>query len=234
MLDIAKRNLLVSNKLAGAVTPHSVPSLNTIGQWAETLNPSDHVSLDKFCMQRLAQAGRAALNDNTSSLQTCDLAVGITLSTAHNGTGVAHAPAGRRRDTSNEADNGLVHGVVCLQVFGGVLFCAASDLTDHDDSVRLLVSEESAQAVDEVCAGERVSSNANNKALPKTGLGGLVNGFVGKSSRSRHNTDAPALVNETWHNANLALAGSDDTRAVGTDKTCLALRFEDIGDADHV
>lgn len=41
-------------------------------------------------------------------------------------------------------------------------------------------------------------------------------------------------MDEAWHDTNLALARGDDSRAIGSDKSCLALSLKDVGDADHV
>src|SRR5690349_18774294 len=90
------------------------------------------VALDELIVQRLAERRRRALNDDTSSLQGGDLGVGVTLSSADDGTSVAHSPAGRRRDTSDEADNGLVGGVVLLEEVGGILLSGSTNLADHD------------------------------------------------------------------------------------------------------
>ena len=41
-------------------------------------------------------------------------------------------------------------------------------------------------------------------------------------------------MNVTWHNANLALAWLDDSRAVWSDQTGLGLRLHDGFDLDHI
>ena len=41
-------------------------------------------------------------------------------------------------------------------------------------------------------------------------------------------------MDETRHDADFALAGGDDTGAVRANEAGFALRFEDVGDADHV
>jgi hypothetical protein len=164
------------------------------------------VALDELIVQRLAERRGRALNNNTSSLQGGDLGVGVTLSSADNGTGVAHSPAGRRRDTSDEADNGLVGGVVLLEEVGGVLLSGSTNLADHDNTVCLGVLEEDLQAVDEVGAGEGVTADTDDERLAKAGLGGLVDGLVGEGSGAGDDTDATALVDEARHDADLALA----------------------------
>lgn len=47
----------------------------------------------------------------------------------------------------------------------------------------------------------------DDEGLAEADLGGLVDGFVGQGAGSRDDTDTPALVDETGHDANLTLAG---------------------------
>ena len=47
-------------------------------------------------------------------------------------------------------------------------------------------------------------------------------------------TDLARLVNVARHDANLALAGLDDARAIGTDEARPRLRIETTHDFDHV
>ena len=163
------------------------------------------VTLDELFVQRLAERSRRALNNDTSGLKSGDLRVSIALSSADNGTGVAHSPARRRGDTGNEADNGLVGGVVLLQEVGGILLSGSTNLSNHDDTVCLAVLEEDLQAVDEVGSGERITTNTDDERLSKASLGGLVDSFVGEGSGAGDNTDTTALVNEARHDADLTL-----------------------------
>lgn len=164
------------------------------------------VALDELFVQRLAERSGRALDNDTSGLQGGDLGVGVTLSSADNGTGVAHPPARRRRDTGNEADNGLVGRVVLLEEVGSVLLGSSTNLSNHDDAVCLAVLEEDLQAVDEVGSGEGVTADADNERLTKAGLGSLVDGLVGEGSGAGDDADATALVDEARHDADLALA----------------------------
>lgn len=165
----------------------------------------DEVTLDKLGKQGLAQRRRAALDDDTSILESSDLGVSTTLTTADDGTGVAHAAAGGSTDTSDEGNGGLVVDVVGLQELGGVLLSRTTDLTDHDDTISLGVLQEDLQAVDEVGAGEGVTTDTNDERLTKTGLGGLVDGLVGQGTGTRDDTDTTPLVDETRHDTDLAL-----------------------------
>jgi hypothetical protein len=149
-------------------------------------------------------------------------------------TSVAHSSSWWSGNTSDEADSWLVLDVVLLQELGSILLGGTTNLTNHDDTISLLVLQENLQAVDEVSAREWVTTDTDDKRLTETSLGGLVDGLVSKSSGSRNDTDAAALVNETWHDTNLALAWGDKTWAVRTDQASLSLGLEDVGNANHV
>jgi hypothetical protein len=164
------------------------------------------VTLDELIVQGRSELSRRAFNDDASSLKSIDLRVGVTLSTADNGTSVAHSPARRRRDTGDEADYGLVGSVVLLEEVCGVLLGGTTDLSNHDDTICLLILEEDLQAVNEVGSRERVSADTDDERLAKAGLGGLVHGLVGESSGAGDDADTTALVDEARHDANLALS----------------------------
>lgn len=166
----------------------------------------DEVTLDELSKQSLSKGGRAALDNDTSILESGDLGVGTTLTTADDGTGVTHAAAGGSGDTGDEGDSGLVVDVVGLEELGGVLLGGTTDLTDHDDTVGLGVLKEDLQAVDEVGAGEGVTADTDNERLTKAGLGGLVDGLVGQGTRTGDDTDTTALVDEAGHDTDLALS----------------------------
>jgi hypothetical protein len=178
------------------MTPDSPPFMARLYQ----------VALDKLFVQRLAERSGRALNNDTGGLEGGDLGVGVTLSSADNSTSVAHSPARRRRDTGDEADNGLVGGVVLLEEVGSVLLGSSTNLSNHDDTVCLAVLEEDLQAVDEVGSGEGVTADTDNERLTKAGLGSLVDSLVGEGSGAGDDTDATALVDEARHDADLALA----------------------------
>lgn len=209
---------------------------------------------DELLVQPLSERSGTSLHQRAGVLERRDLALGTTLTTGDDGASVAHSSTGRRGDAGDEGDNRLVLGVVVLQELGGVLLSGPSDLTDHDDTVGLRVVEEDCERVDEVGACERISADTaytvrgrdgegrwmgggwlpDDEGLAEADLGGLVHGFVGEGARAGDDADAPALVDEAGHDADLALAGSDDAGAVGTHETGLGLRLEDVDYADHV
>ena len=161
---------------------------------------------DELLPEDLAERRRAALNNDTSRLEGGDLAVCATFAAGDDGTGVTHAPAGRSGDTSDEGDNGLLLlPVGLLEELSGILLGGTTDLTDHDDTFGLRVLEEDLKAVDEVGAAEGVTADTDDERLTEAGLGGLVDGLVGESAGTGDDADATALVNETGHDADLAL-----------------------------
>ena len=93
---------------------------------------------------------------------------------------MSHAPAWWCGDTGDEADNGFSVGsaVVLHEVGGCLLFSAATNFTNQQDSLALLVGEEHLEAVDEVGAVEGVAADANAQPLAQADSGGLVNSLV--------------------------------------------------------
>lgn len=194
-------------QLQSALTGYALETLNRSTRFPYSFRRKLYqVALDELIVQRLAERSRRALNNNTSGLESGDLRVGVTLSSADNSTSVTHSPAGGRRDTGDEADNGLVGGVVLLQELGGVLLSGTTNLSDHDDTICLAVLEEDLQAVDEVGSREGVTADTDDERLTKAGLGGLVDSLVGEGSGTGDDTDATALVDEARHDTDLALA----------------------------
>jgi hypothetical protein len=164
------------------------------------------VTLDELVVQGRSELSRRAFNNDAGSLKGVDLRVGVTLSTTDNGTSVTHSPARWGRNTGNEADYGLVGRVVLLEKVCGVLLGGTTNLSNHNDTVGLLILKEDFQAVDEVGSRERVSANTDDERLAKAGLGSLVHGLVGEGSGAGDDADTTALVDEARHNANLALS----------------------------
>ena len=147
---------------------------------------------------------------------------------------MSHPPSRRRRNARDEAHRRLIRRIVFLQEIRRVLFRRPSNLPNHDDSIRLLISQENIQAVDKIRPRERIPADAHNERLAQPRLRGLVDSFVGERAGSRDDPYPATLVDEAWHDADLALAWGDDAWAVGAYESCLALGFEDVGYADHV
>lgn len=166
----------------------------------------DKVTLDKLGKQGLAQSSGASLHDNTGILQSGNLRVGTTLTTADDGTSMTHTTARRSADTGDEANSRLVVLVVGLEELGGVLLGATTNLTNHDDTLGLGVLKEDTKAVNEVGTREGVTTDTNDEGLTKTGLGSLVDSLVGQGTGTRDDTNATTFVDEARHDTDLALA----------------------------
>lgn len=180
-------------------------SPSKLGNPSSTSTSLDKVTLDKLGKQGLAQSSRASLHDNTGILQGGNLRVGTTLTTADDGTSMAHTAARGSADTSDEANSRLVVLVVGLEELGGVLLSTTTNLTNHDDTLGLGVLKEDTKAVNEVGTRERVTADTNDEGLSKTGLSRLVDSFVGQSTGTRDDTNATTLVDEARHDTDLAL-----------------------------
>jgi len=148
---------------------------------------------------------------------------------------VAHSASRRSTYSSNEADNLLVLRVVLADPLGSFFLCTSADLTDHDDAFGVVVQHEVLQHVYEVGAVQGVTSDANYDGLSKPLLGGRVDGFVGKSSRTGHDADAAWGVYVTRHDAQTHFCmGVDDSGAVRADQPSDVLTLERVFDLGHV
>jgi len=186
--------------------------------------------------QHLTHLGRARAHMHTSGLQGGDFGASGTLATGNDSSSVAHTSAGRSGDTGDEGYDGLgVGAAVGLgQEFGSLLLGFTTDLTDHDDSLGGGIMHKDIKAVNEVSTVEWITTNTNTESLSKANQGSLMNSLVGQGTRAGNNTDNTLLVNMSGHNTDLALAGGDNTGAVGTDQARLALADQGVLHLDHV
>ena len=95
------------------------------------------------------------------------------------------------------------------------------------------ISLESGEAVNEVGAVYGVSTDADNRALTNAHTPNLVHRFIGQGSGAGNDTHGAGRMNVARLNADLALAGSDDPRAIGSDKPAGAA-LEVIFDLQHI
>src|SRR5690606_23227617 len=168
---------------------------------------------------------------STGILQRGELLVCSALATGDDGTGVAHAFAGRRGDASDVGHHRFGH--IGLDEGSRFFLGAAADLTDHDDRFGLRVFLEQLEDVDEVGTRDRVTADADAGGLTETGVSGLLHGFIGQGAGTRHDAYLARQVDVTRHDADLALAGSDHTRAVRADQAYAQLVALDLG-FEHV
>ncbi len=118
---------------------------------------------------------------------------------------------------------------MCLDVGSRFFFSRTTDLADHDDRFGLRVFLEQLQDIDEVRARDRVTADTNAGGLTETGVSGLLHSFVSQGAGTRHDAYLAWQVNVTWHDADLALARSDDAWAVRTDQDHTQLVALDLG-----
>mmetsp|Transcript_4922 Transcript_4922/g.10845 ORF Transcript_4922/g.10845 Transcript_4922/m.10845 type:complete len:344 (+) Transcript_4922:27-1058(+) len=177
---------------------------------------------------------RGPNHGRTGSLQGLDLCLGSTFAPGDDGSGMAHTTTRRRSNASNKAHHRLVLGVVCLDEVSSVLLGLTSDLTDHHNALGLRILQEPLQAVNEIGAVERVTSNPDASSLAEPRHSGLVDRFVGQGARARYDTDLALLVNVSRHDPNLALTRLDNSRAVRPNEPGGGLGHERLLHSDHV
>jgi hypothetical protein len=175
-----------------------------------------------------AELGGGLDDVGARGLQGLELGSSGSFAAGYDGTSVTHASSRRSTGTGDETDDRLVAVAELLEPLGGVLLGLATDLSDHDDALRLRVIGEALQAVDEVGAIERISSDADASGLSKTNISGLGNSLVSQGSGSRDNSDLSSLVDVSGHNTNLALLGLNNTRAIGSDESTLGLLTQQV------
>ena len=64
-----------------------------------------------------------------------------------------------------------------------------------------------------------ISTNPDTGRLTMSGRCNLPYCFIGQGTGTGNNTHFSRLVNVSWHNANLTLSWSDNTRTVWSDQT---------------
>lgn len=124
--------------------------------------------------------------------------------------------------------------VMTRKPLGSLLFGFTADLTNHDNTFSLGIIDELGEDINEVGAVERITANADNSRLTEVILRGLVDGLVREGTRARNDTNLSLLMNVTGHDTNLAFTRLNDTGAVRTYESRLALGAHNGFDLDHV
>ncbi len=91
----------------------------------------------------------------------------------------------------------------------------------------------SSQAIDEVHAANRVTTDTDARRLPEAYGRRLIDGLVGQGSRARYDADAARLVNKTRHDADLAFARRYDAGAIRADQPTIVIAQRRL-DLHHV
>src|SRR5882672_1748848 len=188
-------------------------------------------ALPQHGLEQLAHLAGIFRRLDPAFLHHCELFLRRALAAGDDGTGVAHALAGRRGDAGNETDHGFFH--VGLDPARGVLFIGPADLAHHDHRVGLGIVVEQLQHLDMLHAVHRVAADAHARGLAKPQLHQLADRFVSERARARHHADAALLVDVAGHDADLDLVGRDQAGAVRPDEPgALALHL--VLGANHV
>ncbi len=104
-----------------------------------------------------------------------------------------------------------------FDVFRCSFLVTTADFADHDDGFGFRVGLEQLQALDEIHAANRITTDTDTSGLSQTQRRSLMHGFIGQRSRTRNDTDLAAQVDAAGHDADLALVRRDDARAIRTD-----------------
>merc|ERR1712165_557796 len=128
------------------------------------------IGLLHFGYKRCAHLSWTWGHCDSSCFQGGDLCSCCALATTDDSSSMSHPPARGSGHTGDEADHwlGVRARVVLLQVLSSLLLSLSSDLTNHDDSLGLVVVDEALKAVDEVGAVEGITTDANTEGLDKT------------------------------------------------------------------
>merc|ERR1712070_508456 len=109
-----------------------------------------------------------------------------------------------------------------------------TNLSDHDNALSLWVIDEPLEAINEICAIERVSADTNASCLSKTCFCGLIHGFVSESAGTAHNTNFAFRVDVPGHDAHLTLTRLDNSWTIWSNETGFTLARERMLDLYHV
>src|SRR5205823_4200119 len=109
----------------------------------------------------------------------------------------------------------------------------AADFAHYQDGFGLRVLLKEAQHVHEVRAGDGVAADADTGRLAQADIAELPDALVSQRAAAADKTDRAGLVDVAGHDADFALAGSDDAWAIGADEPArFALKKADR--ASHV
>src|SRR6516225_97523 len=145
---------------------------------------------------------------------------------------MTHSPPRWGRAAGDKPDDRLFcpH---CFQKIGAVLLGAAADFADHDDCVGLVIGEKHLKDLDEARAVDRIAADPDTARLPETDGRGLSHRLVGQGAGARDDADLATAVDVAGHDADLALVGGNDARAVGADQPRTSAAQATF-DPDHV
>src|SRR5262249_47913146 len=118
------------------------------------------------------------------------------------------------------------------------------DFANQNHCARAFVLGEELDAVKMRQSADRITPDSDAGRLPVTARSKLPNRFVGQCPAARNYANAPWFMNVTWHDADLARVGGDDSRTVRSDQSRPSAAHEcshphhvhhgnSFGDANH-
>jgi len=145
--------------------------------------------------ERFRHVGRSLSDADARLPEGFDLGGRSAFAAAHNCPRMSHAAARRSGGSRNEPGDGF--RAVLLDPLGGFLLRASPNLTDHDDSVCVRILHEQLDGIQMRSAIDRVSSDANTRALPNAAAGQLPDRLIGQRAGAADHADVAFLVNVT-------------------------------------
>src|SRR5439155_17201330 len=113
-----------------------------------------------------AERGGIRRYANAGRFHGFDLRLGAALPAGDDSPGMAHAPAGRGGESGYKSDGRLLC-LGALQKLGGIFFCTAADLADHDQSFSLRIGEKQLKHIDELRTLHWIAADADARRLAK-------------------------------------------------------------------
>mmetsp|Transcript_29276 Transcript_29276/g.45495 ORF Transcript_29276/g.45495 Transcript_29276/m.45495 type:complete len:281 (-) Transcript_29276:169-1011(-) len=145
-----------------------------------------------------------------------------------------HPSSWRSRHPSNKAHHRFVRISVLLEPLRSFFLRSSSNLTNHDDALGLRIIREAFQTVDEVSPVKRITSDSDAGRLSQPSRRSLMHGLVGQRATAGYHANFTRSVDVSWHDADLAFTGFDDSGTVRSDEAGLVLSLEHVLYAGHV
>src|SRR4029077_5717614 len=119
----------------------------------------------------------------------------------------------------DESDDRFFH--VGLDPCGRGFFGIAADFADEDYRAGFGIVVKRFYRIEKRCADDWIAADADTGGLADAETGELVYRFVGESSAAADDAYVALFVDASRHDADLAFAGRNDSRAVRSDQTGL-------------
>src|SRR5215211_7109802 len=165
-----------------------------------------------------ADLARVLGDEATRAFQGLDLRRRRPLAAGDDRPRVAHLLARWGSEAGDVRHDRLLH--LLLHELGCFLLGRAADLADHDHRAGFGIGLEGREGVDEARPRHGVTTDPHAGGLPDPPLRHLVQRLVGQRARPAHDPDRAAAHGDlAGGDADVALAGRDDPRAVGAEQS---------------